>query len=165
MTIVEYYALVREMNKVTCYKTIMDLTHDYYKYHSQSLRILELAVKFNNIREMLSIDGVDKVVADINKVFIEHKDNLRDTIIPIITKMKDKQNSKFIENCIIDILNEFDNFDNNQARSGIIIIDKISTLGMLSRHFEGEYSKQVISVYESILSDLSKIAKLRFDAA
>ena len=114
---------------------------------------------------MISADGVDKVVADINKVFTEHEANLRDTIMPIITKIKDKQNSKFIENCIIDILNEFDNFDNNQARSGIIIIDKMSTLCMLSRHFEKEYSKQVINVYERILLDLSKIAKLRFDAA
>lgn len=165
MNIAEYYALVREMNKVTCYKTIMDLTYNYYKYHFPSLSLLELATAFNRIHEMISVDGVDKVVADISKVFTEHEANLRDTIIPIIMKMKDKQNSKFIEGCMIDILNEFDKFDNNQARSGIIILDKISTLCMLSRHFEREYSKQVINVYESILLDLSKIAKLRFDAA
>ena len=165
MNIAEYYTLVREMNKVTCYKTIMDLTYNYYKYHFPSLSLLELAIAFNKIHEMISVDGVDKVVADISKVFTEHEANLRDTIISIIMKMKDKQNSKFIEGCMIDILNEFDKFDNNQTRSGIIILDKISTLCMLSRHFEREYSNQVINVYESILLDLSKIAKLRFDAA
>lgn len=165
MNIAEYYTLVREMNKVTCYKTIMDLTYNYYKYHFPILSLLELATAFNRIHEIISVDGVDKIVADISKVFTEHEANLRDTVMPIITKIKDKQNSKFIEHCIIDILNEFDNFDNNQARSGIIILDKISTLCMLSRHFEREYSKQVINVYESILLDLSKIAKLRFDAA
>lgn len=163
MNIEEYYALVREMNKVTCYKTIMDITHNYYKYHSQNL--LELAATFIKIHEMISVDGVDKVVADISKVFTDHEDNLRDTIMPIITRIKDKQNDKFIENCIIDILDEFDNFDNNKPRSGLIIFDKISVLHMISRHFTGEDSKQVISVYESILLDLSKIAKLRFDAA
>lgn len=165
MNIAEYYALAREMNKVTCYKTIMDLTYNYYKYHSPSLSLLEIATVFNRIHEMVSVDGVDKVVADINKVFIEHEAKLRDIIIPIITKMKDEQNSKFIEDCMIDILNEFDKFDDNQTRSGIIIIDKISAIGLLSRHFEKEYSKQVINVYESVLLDLSKIAKLRFDAA
>lgn len=163
MNIAEYYALVREMNKVTCYKTIMDITYNYHKRRSPNL--LELAATFNKIHEMISVDGVDKVVADISKVFTDHEDNLRDTIMPIITRIKDKQNSKFIENCIIDILDEFDNFDNNKPRSGLIIFDKISVLHTISRHFTGEDSKQVISVYESILNDLSKIAKLRFDAA
>ena len=165
MNIAEYYALVREMNKVTCYKTIMDLTYNYYKYHFPSLSLLELATAFNKIHEMISVDGADKVVADISKVFTDHEANLLDTIMPIITRIKDKQNSKFIENCIIDILDEFDNFDNNKPRSGLIVFDKISVLHTISRHFTGEDSKQVISVYESILLDLSKIAKLRFDAA
>lgn len=163
MNIAEYYALVREMNKVTCYKTIMDITYNYHKRRSPNL--LGLAATFNKIHEMISVDGVDKVVADISKVFTDHEANLRDTIMPIITRIKDKQNSKFIENCIIDILDEFDNFDNNKPRSGLIIFDKISVLHTISRHFTGEDSKQVINVYESILNDLSKIAKLRFDAA
>lgn len=163
MNIAEYYALVRKMNKVTCYKTIMDITYNYCK--RRSLNLLELAATFNKIHEMISVDGTDKVVADISKVFTDHEANLRDTIMPIITRIKDKQNSKFIENCIIDILNEFDNFDNNKPRSWLIIFDKISVLHTISRHFTGEDSKQVISVYESILLDLSKIAKLRFDAA
>lgn len=146
------------MNKVTCYKTIMDLTYNYYKRRSPNL--LDLAATFNKIHEMISVD-----VAGISKVFTDHEANLRDTIMPIITRIKDKQNSKFIENCIIDILDEFYNFDNNKHRSGLIIFDKISVLHTISRHFTGEDSKQVISVYESILLDLSKIAKLRFDAA
>ena len=151
------------MNKVTCYKTIMDLTYNYYKRRSPNL--LELAATFNKIHEIISVDGADKVVAGISKVFTDHEANLRDTIMPIITRIKDKQNSKFIENCIIDILDEFDNFDNNKPRSGLIIFYKISVLHTISRHFTGEDSKQIISVYESILLDLSKIAKLQFDAA
>lgn len=164
MTIEEYYTLRRETNKIICYKTIMDITHNYYTHHSPNL--LELAAAFNKIYAMAYVDGADKVVADINNVIIEHEAKLRDAIIPILRRAKNKLNSGAIENCIAYILDDLDEFDDDQARRWINVIDKISvsyTANMLN--YTEEDTKQVISIYESILTDLGKIAKLRFDAA
>lgn len=166
MTIEEYYTLVRETNKITCYKEIIDIAYNYYTHHSQNL--LELAGAFNKIYfGVSSVDGVDEVMADINNVFIEHEAKLRDTIILILTRVKDKQNnSEFIKNFIAYILDDLDEFDDDQIRRWINALDKIQvsyTANMLN--FTEEDTKQVISIYESILTYLFKIAKLRFDAA
>lgn len=164
MKIDEYYALVREINKLTCYKTIMDITYNYYKYYSPSL--LELTAIFDKFQKIVGADGVDKVVADINKVFIEYKTKLQDTIIPIITRIKNQQISEFVERCIIEISDQFDQYDNNQTRSGIVIIDQIAILHTVSRfNFTDEDAKQVMDIYENILKDIGDIAKLRFESA
>ena len=166
MTIEEYYTLVRETNKITCYKDITDIVYNYYTHHSPNL--LELAGAFNKIYfGVTSVDGTDKVMACINYVFIEHEAKLRDTIIPILTRVKDKQNnSEFIKNFIAYILDDLDEFDDDQIRRWVNVLDKIQvsyTANMLN--FTEEDTKQVISIYESILTYLFKIAKLRFDAA
>lgn len=166
MTIEEYYTLVREMNKINCYKEIMDIAYKYYTHHSPNL--LELAVAFNKIYfGVTSVDGADKVMADINNVFIEHEAKLRDTIIPILTRVKDKlNNSEFIENFIVYILDDLDEFDDDQMRRWVNVLDKIHVSYAINRiNFTEEDTKQVISIYESILTNLGKIAKLRFDAA
>lgn len=166
MTIEEYYTLVRETNKITCYKEITDIVYNYYTHHSPNL--LELAGAFNKIYfGVTSVDGTDKVMACINYAFIKHEAKLRDIIIPILTRVKDNpNNSGFIENFIAYILDDLDEFGDDQMRRWVNVLDKIQVSYTINRIiFTEEDTKQVISIYESILTNLGKIAKQRFDAA
>lgn len=169
MNLDDYYMLRNKIDRVTRYKDIMDARNSYFLSDDKCIKNIwkVFDIISDNIIAMNEKDII--FVNQVYNVFDKYRDEIENSIKPVLSKCSDNATAPVREVCenAIYLVETFEDSKDIVCHHGFLL--PIPLYRLCDKYHVLDNNdvaiKKVVLIYEKILSEICKLALIQFDAA